>query len=503
MLLMKPESASIKIHPDGHCGCVAPNHGKPRHGNPKVLVAIANHGTKNRHFLDQLLAEYRSMERYDVDLVVLSNIPKDLGPDVEVKVGIPIADPWSLPFGYKELFAERAAAYDLFIYTEDDTLITERNIEAFVEETRILPEEFIAGFMRYEVSPDGRKFYSSMHSHYHWDPNSVIRFGESFFAYYTNEHAACFMLTRGHLQKAIDSGGFMLPPRQGRYDMLVTAATDPYTSCGMRKLICISRIDDFCLHHLPNVYCGKLGLDLELGKLEIERLVSFAEGGSAFPRGPLFDPYPLRDGDRWNKKYYEGRRDDVLKLVPRDARRVLSVGCGCGTTEEALVDLGIEVVGIPLDSIICSSAGTKGIAMLSPDFGLAAKELEGQQFDCILILDILQQLRDPIAILSRYCGFLRDGGTVLVSVPNWNYHGTLRQRLTSRGKLSLECRLSSQRVGVHRTTKACVTMWLHQSGLRRIGHAEVEGPCLRRISKWTFGLADGVICRNLVMSARR
>jgi SAM-dependent methyltransferase len=472
-------------------------------GKAKVLVAITNYGSKNQYFLERLLAEYQSMERYDVDIVVLSNIPKYFGPHVEVMVGLPIADPWSLPFGYKDLFADLINKYDLFIYTEDDTLITERNIDAFVEETRILPEKFIAGFMRFEVWPDGRRAYPDMHSHYHWEQESVKKFKNSMFAYYTNEHAACFILTSEQLRKAIDSGGFMLPPRKGLYDMLVTAATEPYTDCGMKKLICISRLDDFLVHHLPNVYLNSLGIDGEHGKIEIKRLESFASGRLNSPLGPLFEPYPLRDGDGWNKKYYEAQRDDVLKRVPRDARRILSVGCGCGTTEEALVKLGIEVVGIPLNPIICALAEMKGITMLPPDFDLAAKKLEGQQFDCILVLDILQQLRDPVAILSSYREHLREGGTMLISVSNWNFLGILRKRLFSEGRANFECRSSAGSAGVHRTTSSCVENWLIRSGFREIKQRGVAEVRFDRISRWTFGLVDGVLCRKLLISAER
>jgi hypothetical protein len=39
----------------------------------KMLVAIANYGTKNRVYLERLLAEYRCLP-YQVDVVVLSNV---------------------------------------------------------------------------------------------------------------------------------------------------------------------------------------------------------------------------------------------------------------------------------------------------------------------------------------------------------------------------------------------------------------------------------------------
>jgi len=245
------------------------SHDHPSSQRPRVLVAIANHGTKNRVFLDRLLVSYRSMTRYDLDLVVHSNVPKDLGAGIEVRVGLPSPDPWSLPFAHKRLFAERADDYDLFLYSEDDTLLEERHIEAFLEVTPKLPEDCIAGFMRYEVDADGRKTYSGMHSHFHWDSRSVSTHGGEVFAHHTNDHAACYLMTRSQLKGAIASGGYLLPPVTSNYGMPETAATDPYAQCGMRKVVCISRFDDFCLHHLPNAYCGKLGLAEDLARREI------------------------------------------------------------------------------------------------------------------------------------------------------------------------------------------------------------------------------------------
>ncbi len=82
-----------------------------------ALVAIANHGTKNRQHLDRLLEEYRTMS-YKCDIVVLSDIPKDdLGADVEVRVGRPLSHPWSLGYAHRPVFDERRDDYDLYIYT--------------------------------------------------------------------------------------------------------------------------------------------------------------------------------------------------------------------------------------------------------------------------------------------------------------------------------------------------------------------------------------------------
>ena len=113
----------------------------------KILVAIANYGSKNFHYLQRLIDEYGSMS-YDIDIAVLSNTPKDLPPWIEVRVGLPSSNPWSHPFAHKELFANRVNDYELFIYSEDDTLITQRNIEAFLEVLTGVDQDMLRVFIQ-------------------------------------------------------------------------------------------------------------------------------------------------------------------------------------------------------------------------------------------------------------------------------------------------------------------------------------------------------------------
>ncbi len=469
---------------------------------PRVLVAIANHGTKNRHFLDRLLAEYRSMKKYELDLVVLSNVPKDLGDDIEVLLGMPSENPYSLPFAHKKLFSERSNDYDVFIYSEDDTLLREKHIDAFLEESQALPDDCIAGFMRYELDAQGRKYYTDMHSHFHWDIGSVVRHGNSVFAHYTNVHAACFILTRGQLARAIETGGFLLPPVKRRYNMRETAATDPYECCGMKKLICLSRFDDFCLHHLPNAYVENLDIDADMAGLMISKLLSFAAEGARKTIGPLFHVFPLRDNDPRNKPYHEHAREDVLQAIPSRVRSVLSVGCGNAVTEAELIRQGMEVTGIPMDPVIAIMAEANGVRILPPDFNLAAAQLKGRRFDCIMMLDILQQLNEPYGVVRQYLEFLGENGVLLVSVPNWNYCGNMRQRLTANDRIHHGGYAGSDQPGVHKVTVRRVTKWLRQAGLRRFRYCGKPQAKHAKLSKRTFGLVDTLLWRKIVVLAR-
>ena len=173
--------------------------------------------------------------------------------------------------------------------------------------------------------------------------------GESEFAFFTNEHSACYALTRAQLRRAIDSGGFLVAPHEGKYDLLCTAATDPYTQCGMKKLICISRIEDFLVHHLPNKYVGTtFGVDDHEFRRQVDILSRTC--GNGHPPTSLFPTETKLKHARHSKNYYEPVSEELYSLIPSRARNVLSVGCGSGALEIRLVEMGVRVVAVPLDS---------------------------------------------------------------------------------------------------------------------------------------------------------
>jgi 2-polyprenyl-3-methyl-5-hydroxy-6-metoxy-1,4-benzoquinol methylase len=464
----------------------------------KILVAIANYGTKNMGFLSRLIREYHSMPE-QVDIVVLSNIPKDLGPGIEVKVGLPAKNPWSLPFGHKKIFAERVDEYDLFIYSEDDTLITEKNIRAFLDMTSILPEDEIAGFLRYELDPSGMKYYSTVHSHFHWIPDSVRTINGHTFARFTNDHSACYLLTQKHLRKAIDSGGFLVGPHEEQYDLLVTAATDPYTQCGMRKVICVSNLEGFELYHLPNVYIGKLGLAEGEFRRQIEVLMKIAANGSS--TGCLFPGESRFKQARWSKSYYEKSRNDILALVSDKSKNILSVGCGWGATEEALVQRGNRVDAIPLDSIIGSCAEAKGIEVTFPDFDKAYIALSKRRFDCIIFSEVLQYLLDPVKILNKYAALLTEEGIIIISVQNFN-NVRLRRELAQE-RISIGDISNFDKTGLHLSTKRKVNIWVEQSNLKIVhSHYGLEGR-VRRFAHIIPAILRDIIAAHYLVVVRK
>jgi len=457
----------------------------------RILVAIANYGTKNRLYAEQLIDNFRSFES-DVDIVVLSEAAKDFGSDVEVRVGLPTSNPWSLPFAHRPLFVERQDDYDVFIYTEDDTEILEHHVESFLDVTRQLPEQMLAGFIRYEIGPDGKSYYSTVHAHYHWDVGTVFRIGERVFSRYTNDHSACFVLTRQQLARCIESGGFVVEPHEGAYDMLCSAATDPYTRCGFTKVLCISHIADFSLHHLPDVYLGRIGIDREEIDRQIAKLVEIESTKESC--GPLVETSATLDGLVLDKLYFDELQPAVLELAPPEAKRILSVGCERGLTEGELVIRGHQVTAVPVDCVIAESARMRGINTTSPDFEAAANELAGQRFEVVWFNDLLSYVDDPVALLRAHRRFLSDDGVVLVSFNNHRSVQMLKHRL-EHDALSyfLGPDPPFEESGIHRTDARVVRSWLQSAGFRPTStRFEIDVP-YERLSKLSLGKGDSVL----------
>lgn len=459
----------------------------------RILVAIAHHGTKNRPFLERMLDEFRRM-RHDVHLVILSEAPKDLGEDVEVIVGLPSPNPWSLPFGHRAIFAERADDFDLFVYSEDDTLITEQHLDAFVELSERLPDNFLPGFMRFEEFPDGERSYSTIHSFYRWDPSSVFTHEGMTFAAFTNEHAACFALTQQQLHQAIRSGGFLVPPHEGRFDMLVSAATDVYTNCGFSKVLCVDRIDDLLVHHMPNVYLNKLGASQEVLDAQIRGIQRVASG--ELDATELLEPEVRTSPPIWSKGCYVQSTPALLDMVDPAGKRILSIGASTGALEAALVAGGAEVEAVPVDQIFRSVVDDRGILTHDPQVLSTASSTSLGTFDLVLAIDVVQYQQQPVEMLAVLHRLVADGGRVIVGAPDHRLTVWIdRARRRSRPIPS-----SWSAHGVHRTDPAVLRGWLREAGFRKTRIRHRRGSVADPVG--VGGLKGLVVGNRLLADAR-
>ena len=466
----------------------------------RILVVIASYGRGNDRFLSQIIEEYRSMP-FAVRIVVLSNIEKNLGAGIEVIVGLPSKNPRSLPFAHKKVFADRREHYDLFIYTEDDILTTEANIRFFLKSCTVLQDDELGGFMRIEKAPDGQIFFPDVHNHFHWELDSIRQRGDLTYAFFTNEHAAMYMLTRAHLERALRSGNFLDGPREGKYQMLETAATDIYTQCGLRKMIAISHLDNIVVSHLPNKYIGKMGLSANAFRRQIGVLTSCngeaTHGPQLFPTDTKCPIVPF--SIYYSKSYYEPAREDVLSLVPPDCGTLLSIGCGWGAAEEELSKRGISVTAVPLDSVISASIQTRNINVVSDNFGEFIRKTEST-FDCVLISNILHLVPNPTELLLQISSCLRERGTAIAVVPS-------RIKLNALWKFLragiLHRIISYQECGVHFVSPSIMRSWFKRAGIRVDSTINIVGPEAIKLSRLTFSIVNRWLASEFILVGRK
>lgn len=449
----------------------------------RLLVTIASYGRKNAELLQRVIAQYQDME-LDADIVVLSNEPRDLGPNVKVIVGLPTPDPWSLPFAHKAVFAEMVDHYDLFAYTEDDMGVSEQNIRAFVEASPQLAADEIAGFLRYELGPTGARSLPEVHGGYRWKPATAARRGRYTVAEFTNEHAAFYLLSRDQLRQMVAHDGFVRVPSKGRYDLACTAATDPYTRYGLRKIICISALDDFLIHHLSDRYAGQMGIPLDLVRLQIQALEQIAEGSRE--ASTLVQAETRWPDGQWAKDGYERPNPDVLNMIPSGTRTLLSLGCGWGASEESLVERGFTVTALPLDAILGVLAERPGIEVLHGSLPECISKLEGRVFDCVLITDLLHLTPNPRQVVDQCSALVGDGRHLVICGPNFNSLRILAKRALGKGDY---CKLRSfDEGGIHRIGPGSLKRDLARAGFEitsvRWLHHPAAGGVDRRLGRW-------------------
>jgi SAM-dependent methyltransferase len=292
---------------------------------------------------------------------------------------------------------------------------------------QVLEPDEIVGHVRFELGPQGDVFFPDFNGPYHWKPGSVKPRGRHLFAEFTNEHSGLYMLTQGQLRRAIASGGYLQSPYQGRHGMLETAATDPFTRCGFRKVLCISEPDDFLVHHMSNRYAGEIGITLDAFKRQLNVLANVGRG--TLPAATLCEVEPKVLQRRWSKGYYEEAHEEVLSLVPTNARTLLSVGCGSGDTEIELVKRGIKVTALPLDSVIGGVVAEHGIEVVNGSLHEGLEALNGRKFQCVVIVNLLHLQADPWRMLRDCARFVDSDGAIVVSGYNFDLPTNWLRRL--------------------------------------------------------------------------
>ena len=139
------------------------------------------------------------------------------------------------------------------------------------------------------------------------------------------------------------------------------------------------------------------------------------------PRGTLPDERTKSRSLRRSKKYL----DTISQLVgkPPSEISLLDVGCSSGAFLGAAVTLGYKAEGVEPAQ---RAAATAQAAGLKVHRGLLHEaEFADGQFDAVTLLEVIEHLNEPLALLKECQRILRPGGILLVGTANadsWSAH---------------------------------------------------------------------------------
>jgi 2-polyprenyl-3-methyl-5-hydroxy-6-metoxy-1,4-benzoquinol methylase len=203
-------------------------------------------------------------------------------------------------------------------------------------------------------------------------------------------------------------------------------------------------------------------------------------------------------------RVYSGAREDLWPYIPVGTRRVLDVGCAQGQVGAALKKAGRarEVVGLELSLQAAAEARQHLDDVIEGDIEAAQVPYSEGYFDLLLYADVLEHLKNPWDLVARQRRLLRQGGRIVVSLPNIGHYSTLLMLLRQQWRY--------QELGIMDYTHL---RFFTRPGvldlLRRAGYAEVrlyrrggEGPKQRLARALTLGYSTDFFIPGFIAVAR-
>jgi 2-polyprenyl-3-methyl-5-hydroxy-6-metoxy-1,4-benzoquinol methylase len=132
-------------------------------------------------------------------------------------------------------------------------------------------------------------------------------------------------------------------------------------------------------------------------------------------------------------QYYSEPRTEIRALVQADGARVLDIGCGAAALGASLKSDGAAyVAGVELNGPAAELARSRLDRLVEGSVVDVELPFEPDSFDYLIFADVLEHLPDPYAVLQRCLPFLRPGGRVIISVPNWRFYSVLLRLILDR-----------------------------------------------------------------------
>ncbi len=276
----------------------------------KVLVVITNYGTSQLQYLKRLLEEYNKFKKYQIKVILVNteyikNL-NYLNLDIKQELFDKSVKLW-LTHKHKKFMYENRDKFDIFIYSENDMLITEHHLDLFLKHSENLKEtNYVPGFLRYELkkndnskylidchpihavnqfnfykiikkfndntsdNPQTRRLrvYSIIRPFINFIPKSIknkFRFSliikqsnidmnnKKYFQVH-NVHQGSYILTKDQFKKVLKSNNYLNEKYNYGEGVIEGAASNVFVICGINKVISKDDFESSLIHHLADKY---------------------------------------------------------------------------------------------------------------------------------------------------------------------------------------------------------------------------------------------------------
>lgn len=132
--------------------------------------------------------------------------------------------------------------------------------------------------------------------------------------------------------------------------------------------------------------------------------------------------------------YYQHNRSEILQLIDAAPRRVLDIGCGRGGVADILRRHYPELRIVGFDKYKDDSFDYAKIfeSFYNVDLSGEWPDIDYSAFDLVLLLDVLEHLVDPEAVLANLSRLAAKGTRVIVSLPNFHAYSNLYEIVKTR-----------------------------------------------------------------------
>jgi SAM-dependent methyltransferase len=118
---------------------------------------------------------------------------------------------------------------------------------------------------------------------------------------------------------------------------------------------------------------------------------------------------------KWLREFRDQR---IFSLLRKDCHRVVDLGCGEGITLERLTKEfpDKKCLGVDLSTFNIETCRSYKLPVACGD--IYHLGLKTASMDCCLLLDVIEHLKEPEAVLEEILRVLRPGGTLILVFPN-------------------------------------------------------------------------------------